>query len=87
MAPRGRILPMARRTSKLAKWAAGGAIIAAILSVLSLLLPAGLGGYNAWNDAHLVIHNLAAILTRIVVFALVGAALAGAWHHNRRPSH
>jgi fumarate reductase subunit D len=74
---------MARRSETLAHWAAGGALIATIVSVLSLLLPPELGGYNGWSDAHLVLHNLAAVLTRIFVFALIGAALTGAWHHSR----
>ena len=65
------------------RWAGGGAIIAGIFSILSLLLPPALGGYNAWNDVHMVVHNLAAILTRVVVFALIGAALTGAWHHKK----
>jgi len=78
---------MAQHSTKLANWAAGGAIVAGIISGLTLLLPSGLGGYNAWNDAHFALHNLAAILIRVVVFALVGAALAGAWQHGRRLKH
>ena len=66
------------------RWAAAGAIVAGILSLLTLLLPPEFGGYNAGNDIHLVVYDLAAILTRIVVFALIGAALAGTWHHKRR---
>ena len=75
---------MVRRSEKLLNWAAGGAVAAVIVSALTLLLPPGLGGYNAWNDAHLVFHNLAAILVRVIVFAMEGAALAGAWHNHRR---
>jgi fumarate reductase subunit D len=75
---------MARRSETPAYWAAAGALIAVVISVLSLLLPPELGGYNGWRDVHLLLHNLAAILTRIFVFALIGAALAGAWRHSRR---
>ena len=64
------------------RWAAAGAIVAGILSVLTLLLPPEFGGYNVWNDAHLAVHNLVAILMRIVVFALIGAGLAGTRHHK-----
>jgi len=65
------------------KWVTSGAIVAAVLSLVSLLLPPELGGYNAWNDLLSILHNIAAVLTRVVVFALVGAALSGAWHHKR----
>lgn len=78
---------MARRIITLISWSTVGAAIAVVISVMTLLLPPGLGGYNAWNDPHLVVYNLAAILTRIVVFALLGATLAGAWNHTRRPKH
>jgi Na+/H+ antiporter NhaC len=75
---------MNRRSDKLTHWAAGGAIAAIVVSVLTILLPPELGGYNAWNDAHLALHNLAAILVRMIIFAMVGAALASAWCRNRR---
>jgi len=75
---------MARESETLAKWAGGGAVAAIIVSLLTLLMPLEFGGYNAWNDVHLVFHNLVAILTRIIVFAVIGAALAGVWHGNRR---
>ena len=75
---------MRQRFDKLAHWAAAGAIAAIIISVLTILLPAELGGYNAWNDAHLALHNLAAILVRVIIFAMVGAALASVWHRKRR---
>lgn len=78
---------MAKGSTRMTRWAAAGAILAGILSGLTLLLPPELGGYNVWNDVHLVVHNLVAILTRIVVFALIGAALAGTWHHKRRRAH
>jgi hypothetical protein len=57
------------------RWARDGAIIALALSAIGLLLPSDWGGYNDWNDAHLVLHNLAAIATRVVVFAMAAAAL------------
>ncbi|HEV2547455.1 MAG TPA: hypothetical protein VGU20_08960 [Stellaceae bacterium] len=74
---------MTRRSTTLT-WALRGAALAAVLSLLTLVLPPELGGYNAWNDPHLVIHNLAAILTRIAMFALLGAALYGVWHQKHR---
>jgi len=73
---------MSRSANSPMGWAVVGAILAGVVSALTFLLPPGLGGYNAWNDAGLVVHNLAAILARIVVFAAAGAALAGAWHHH-----
>ncbi len=75
---------MTQRSENLAHWAAGGAIAALIIAMLTLLLPPELGGYNAWNDAHLALHNLAAILVRVIVFAMAGAALASAWYRRRR---
>ena len=75
------------RPSTTLTWALRGAALAAVLSLLTLVLPPELGGYNAWNDVHLVIHNLAAILTRIVMFALVGAVLYGVWHQKHRLKH
>jgi hypothetical protein len=77
---------MTRRSTTLT-WASRGAALAAVLSLLTLVLPSELGGYNAWNDPHLVIYNLAAILTRIALFALVGAVLYGVWHQKRRLKH
>jgi fumarate reductase subunit D len=74
---------MAKREYRMAMSAVVGAVVAGLLSVATLLLPPELGGYNAWNDSHLALHNVAAVLTRIVVFALVGAALAGSWHRRR----
>jgi hypothetical protein len=65
------------------RWARDGAIIAVVLSVLALMLPSDWGGYNDWSDAHSVVHNLAAIATRIVVFALIGAALGFLRNGNR----
>lgn len=79
-----RIFSMARRSNQLANWVAGGAIVALLLSLLTLLLPPELGGYAGWTDLHLVFHNLAAVLIRVIVFAMAGAALAGAWHNGRR---
>lgn len=77
---------MAQRSTALI-WAWRGAALAAVFSLLALVLPPELGGYNAWNDAHLIIHNLAAILTRIAVFALIGAVLYGVWHQKHRLKH
>lgn len=74
---------MPRRSAKLLNWAVGGAILALVLSVLALLLPPEMGGYNPWNDAHSVLHNIAAILVRVVVFMAAGAALGGAWYRLR----
>lgn len=79
-----KMLSMRQRSEKLAHWAGGGAVAAIIIAVLTILLPSELGGYNAWNDAHLALHNLAAILVRVIIFAMVGAALASAWHRKRR---
>jgi hypothetical protein len=75
---------MKRPSQRIAYWAAGGAIIAALLSVASLYLPLEFGGYFDWNHPHSAFHNAVAILSRLVVFALIGAALAGSWHHYRR---
>jgi hypothetical protein len=80
------MIAMTRRSTTLT-WAFRGAVLATALSVLTLLLPPELGGYNAWNDARFVIHNLAAILTRIAIFALVGAVLYGAWHKKHWLKH
>jgi hypothetical protein len=68
----------------MAYWAIAGALIAAALSFASLYLPPELGGYVDWDHPHLALHNAVAILSRVVVFALIGAALAGSWHHHRR---
>ena len=68
------------------RWARDGAILAAGLSVLSLLLPESLGGYNPWDDPHLVVHNLAAVLIRIVIFAMVGGWLGSVWGRRRHAS-
>ena len=68
----------------MAYWAIAGASLAVLLSVASLYLPPELGGYVDWDGPHLAFHNTAAVLSRIVVFALIGAALAGSWHHHRR---
>jgi len=75
---------MRQRSEKLAHWAAGGTIAAVIVGALTTLLPSGLGGYNIWNDAHLALHNLATILIRVIIFAMVGAAIASAWCRKRR---
>jgi hypothetical protein len=76
---------MKRPSQRMAYWALGGALIAGLLSIASLYLPAEFGGYGDWNHAHLALHNSVAILSRVVLFALIGAALAGSWHrHTRR---
>jgi hypothetical protein len=74
---------MVRHPTGLALWTAAGAAVAVAVSVLTLLLPPGLGGYDAWSDPHLFVYNIAAMLTRVAVFALIGATLAGAWHNDR----
>jgi hypothetical protein len=75
---------MARRIERSLKWAAAAIGIALCLSILALALPERFGGYNDWTDWHLALHNLAAILTRIVVFAGIGATLGEVWHRLRR---
>ena len=81
-----KISAMKRPSQRVAYWAIAGALIAAALSFASLYLPPELGGYVDWDHPHLALHNAVAVLIRVVVFALVGAALAGSWHHNRRRS-
>jgi hypothetical protein len=68
----------------MAYWAIAGALAAILLSIASLYLPPELGGYVDWEGPHLALHNVAAVLIRVVVFASIGAALAGSWHHHRR---
>lgn len=68
--------------------ARNGAILALILSLLALALPVGMGGYNDWGDWHLAIHNLAAVLVRVAIFAAIGAAFADIWgrlRHRHKP--
>lgn len=79
---------MRSMTGNSLKWAGTGAILALILSLLTLPLPWSMGGYNDWTDWHLALHNIAAILTRVAVFAAIGAALGGVSGrlcHRRRP--
>ena len=71
------------RSSRMLRWARDGAVLAALLSLVSLMLPPP-WSYLPWNDADFAFHNAVAILVRITVFALVGAALGAAWHHRRR---
>jgi hypothetical protein len=68
------------------RWARDGAIIALLLSALSLLLPEPWGGLGIWHDPYLAVHHAAAIVTRVVVFALAGAVLGSLWgrRHGRR---
>jgi len=73
---------MGRGDQSLIKGAAGGAVFALAVSLATLLLPPEFGGYNAWTDVHLALHNLSAIFVRLVVFALIGAALGGAWQRR-----
>ena len=75
---------MRRGEPRLIKGTVGGVVVALIISLATLLLPPEFGGYNAWTDVHLVTHNLAAVFVRLVVFALIGAALGGAGHLARR---
>jgi hypothetical protein len=75
---------MAWRSSRKIKGMIGGAALAVVASIVTLLLPPEFGGYNTWTDPHLALHNISAILVRLVVFALIGAAVGGAWHWPRR---
>lgn len=69
-------------------WACGGAAVGVIFSLLTLMLPWGIGAYNGWADWHLTAYNLAAALTRIVIFTVAGAAAGDLWEHlTRRPPH
>lgn len=72
---------MSRRTETSLRWARNGAILGLVLSLLALPLPLSMGGYNDWADWDLAVHNLAAILTRVVIFAAVGAALGSLRSH------
>jgi hypothetical protein len=76
--------PMNSGNQHLLKGGAAGAIIAVLASLLALALPSEMGGYNDWADWQLALHNVAAILTRVVVFAAIGAALAAI---SGRPRH
>lgn len=78
---------MIRRVDTSLTWARNGAILTIALTLLALPLPGSMGGYNDWADWHLATHNLAAILTRLVVFTVAGAALGGLWGHRRRRRH
>ena len=75
---------MKRPSQRMAHWALAGALIAGLLSIASLYLPPELGGYVDWDHPRFALQNVVAILSRVVVFALIGAALAGSWHHHRR---
>jgi hypothetical protein len=75
---------MAGHYSRLLRWTFGGGFVAVALSVVTLLLPEGYGGYYPWDNAHLTFHNLVAVVVRIVVFAAAGAAIASSWHRKRR---
>ncbi len=77
---------MARRGSRVIKGMIGGVVLALVASAVTILLPPEFGGFSAWTDPHLALHNISAILERLVVFALIGAALGGAWHRPR-PTH
>jgi hypothetical protein len=65
------------------RWARNGAILALALSLATLMFPTDWGAYNPWSGTHLVVHNLAAIATRVAVFALIGAALGALWAGTR----
>jgi hypothetical protein len=70
------------------RWAYYGTILALVLSAAALMLPAELSGYNAWDHPSLVVYNLTAIATRVVIVALVAGALGEAWGRiQRRSSH
>jgi hypothetical protein len=75
---------MKRPSQRTAYWAIAGVLGAALLSLANLYLPPELSGHLDWNDPHLALHNADAVLSRVLVFALIGAALAGSWHRRRR---
>lgn len=64
-------------------WARNGAILALVLSGLSLFLPAPWGGYGLWSDPYLAEHNVAAIVTRIVIFSILGGLFGSFWARRR----
>lgn len=72
--------------NKVLSWARNGAVVALVLSGVSLFLPEPWGGFSLWSDAHLAVHHVAAILTQIVVFGILGGLLGslwGRWHRKR----
>jgi hypothetical protein len=73
-----------QRSQKSVNWAVSDAIAARAISVLTLLPPLEPGGYDDWNVAHFVFHDVSAILVRIVVLAAAGATLGTAWHRMHR---
>ncbi len=78
---------MRKHTALPLRWARDGALLALALSLVALLLPPGWGGYPGWDDAGLVVQNLAAIVTRMVVFALIAGALGSLWSRARQRRH
>jgi hypothetical protein len=66
------------------RWTYYGTILALVLSVAALMLPRELSGYNAWDRPSLIVYNLAAIATRVVIVALVAGVLGEAWESLRR---
>lgn len=66
------------------RWARNAAILALVLSMAALFAPSELSGYNDWGEPSLVIHNLAAIATRIVIVALVAGAFGELWRRSHR---
>jgi hypothetical protein len=74
-----------RRGNSSLRWACDGAIVALVLSGASLFLPEPWGGLGLWSDPHLAVHSAAAIVTRIVVFGILGGMLGslwGRWHRK-----
>ena len=70
-------IDMNGRLSIALRWSVYGALFALVLSAFALMLPPELGGYNDWSDPHSVVHNIAAIAVRVVLFAIIGGAIGG----------
>lgn len=75
---------MKRPSQRTAYWAIAGAVFGALLSIAAVYLPPELGGYIDGDHPDPAFHNAGAVVIRIIIFALIGAALAGSWHHHRR---
>ena len=75
---------MRKHTALPLRWARDCALLALALSLLALLLPARWGGYPGWDDAALVTQNLASIIARMAIFALVAGAVGSFWSRARQ---
>ncbi|MDE1902967.1 MAG: hypothetical protein KGI46_03845 [Alphaproteobacteria bacterium] len=78
---------MSERRFLVLRWARNGAIIGVALDILGLLLPAGRGAYLPWDSVSTATYNLSAMLTTILVGALIGASLAQVLHYQRLREH